>query len=336
LVAYAILLRRSLVRWVPLYERALLVLFVLGSILLGLASGWLGAGAAIIMVTGCVLLDTRFTIPKTAVVVVLAYILFLQPAKEQFRATYWKGSDNQAGDVTRASDWLSIARQKWESAWSDSDPEAIRRQINGSMSRFSLLQQTANVMDLTPSIVPYQGWNMYAYMAYTLIPRALWREKPTVNDANRFYQVTYGMTAERDLDGVSISVGMLAESYLSFGWIGAAAVMTLIGVVLECVAALLLARNAGVLMKGLGMALLPGLTAVEAQMAQYLGGLVQQLFLTLVVMAPIAVFRKRNSVRLPYMGARRSPPAAAAGRIRPSRVPLIRPRGQAVPATDRT
>ena len=295
LVAYAILLRRSLMRWVPFYERALLVFFVFGTFLFGMATGWLGTGAAIIMVTGCVLLDTRFTIPKSAVLIVFAYILFLQPAKEQFRATYW-GRDSQAGDVSRASDWISMSRQKWESVLSDSDPEAIRRQLYGTMTRFSLLQQTANVMDLTPSIVPYQGWKMYAYMSYTFIPRAIWKEKPTVNDANRFYQVTYGMTTERNLDAVSISVGMLAEGYISFGWAGAAFVMVLVGVVLDCLAALLLTRNAGVLMKGVGMALLPGLVDVELQMAQYLGGILQTAGLSIAMMLPIVeVSRRRQS-----------------------------------------
>ncbi len=335
LVAYAILLRRSLMRWVPFYERALLISFVVGTFLLGMATGWLGTGAAIIMVTGCVLLDTRFTIPKSAVLIVFAYILFLQPAKEQFRARYW-GSDSQSGDVSRASDWVSMAMKNWRRAWSDSDPEALRRQVYESMGRFSLLQQTANVMDLTPSIVPYQGWKMYTFMAYTLIPRAIWKEKPTVNDSNRFYQVTYGMTTERNLDSVSIGVGVLTEGYISFGWVGAVFVMALVGVVLDCISALMLTRDAGVLMKGLGMALLPGFVTMESQMSQYLGGIVQNLFLTFVIFAPVAAVRNRNSVRLPYMKARRSAPAVAAGRIRPSRVPLIRPRSQPVPATDRT
>jgi hypothetical protein len=319
LVAYAILLRRSLMRWVPFYERALLALFIVGTLYSALASGWLGTGAAIIMVAGCVLLDTRFTIPKAAAIVVFAYILFLQPAKEQFRSAYW-GTDSQSGDISRASDWISLARLKWENAWSDSDPTALRRQVYATMSRFSLLQQTANVMDMTPAIVPYQGWKMYAFMAYTFIPRAIWTEKPTVNEANRFYQVTYGLTAERNLDGVSISVGMLAEAYISFGWIGAVAVMVFVGAVLDCLAALLLARNTGALMKGLGMALLPGLSGVESQMAQYLGGLLQQLVLTFAVMLPIAVVRKRNSVRLPSMPPRRFASPLLA-RMQPSRIP---------------
>jgi hypothetical protein len=322
LVAYAILLRRSLMRWVPLYERALLVLFVVGTFVFGMATGWLGTGAGIIMVTGCVLLDTRFTIPKAAVLVVFAYILFLQPAKEQFRAAYW-GTERQSTDISRASDWISMSKQKWEGAWSDSDPEALRRQVYASTSRFSLLQQSSNVMDLTPSSVPYQGWKMYAYMAYTLIPRAIWKEKPTVNDANRFYQVAYGMTTERNLDSVSIGGGVLAEGYISFGWIGAALVMAFVGVVLDCVSALLLSRDAGVLMKGVGMALLPGFVAMESQMAQYLGGIVQTALLSIVVILQIVEVTRRRQIQ-PSFRRRRVPVSP-----QPVRIPAALARARA-------
>jgi hypothetical protein len=322
LVAYAILLRRSLTRWVPLYERALLVLFVLGTFLFGMATGWLGTGAGIIMVTGCVLLDTRFTIPKALVLVVFAYILFLQPAKEQFRARYW-GADTQTTDISRAQDWISMSRQKWEGAWSGSDPEAFRRQIYGSMTRFSLLQQSSNVLDMTPSIVPYQGWKMYEYMAYTLIPRAIWAEKPSMSEANRFYQVAYGLTTERNLDGVSIAVGMLTEGYISFGWIGAISVMVLVGVVLDCLSALLLSRDAGALMKGIGMALLPGFVAMESQMAQYFGGILQTAALSIVVILPIVEVSRRWQVR-PGFRRRRVPISP-----RPVRIPAAIARARA-------
>jgi hypothetical protein len=322
LVAYAILLRRSLTRWVPLYERALLVSFVLGTFLFGMATGWLGTGAGIIMVTGCVLLDTRHTVPKVAVLVVFAYILFLQPAKEQFRARYW-GRDTQSTDISRASDWISMSRQKWEGVWSGSDPEAFRRQIYGSMTRFSLLQQSSNVLDMTPSIVPYQGWKMYEYMAYTLIPRAIWKEKPSVNDANRFYQVAYGMTTERNLDGVSISVGMLTEGFISFGWIGAFSVMVLVGVVLDCVSALMLSRDSGALMKGIGMALLPGFVALESQMAQYLGGILQTALLSIVVILPIVEVSRRWQFQ-PGFRRRRMPVSP-----RPVRIPAAIARARA-------
>ncbi|MBZ5631305.1 MAG: hypothetical protein LAO06_20825, partial [Acidobacteriia bacterium] len=250
------------------------------------------------------------------------------PAKEQFRAAYW-GRESHSGDVSRASDWISMSRQKWEGVLSDSDPEALRQQLYGSMNRFSLLQQTANVMDLTPSIVPYQGWTMYAYMAYTLIPRALWKEKPTVNDANRFYQVTYGMTAERDLDSVSIAVGMLAESYISFGWAGTVLVMAFVGVVLDCISAVMLTRDAGVLMKGVGMSMLPGFVAMESQMAQYLGGVVQIAGLSIAMMLPIAVVSRRRQVQ-PRFQRRRVPvspqPVRIPGALAPARGNALVPR----------
>jgi hypothetical protein len=130
-------------------------------------------------------------------------------------------------------------------------------------------------------------------MAVTLIPRALWPDKPTVNEANRFYQLTYGLTSERNLDGVSISVGVAAESYIAFGWFGAVGVMMLVGIFLDGLATICLARDSGVLMKGIGLALMPCLVAVESQMAQYLGGLLQQAFVTILVMAPIVQVRRR-------------------------------------------
>jgi len=302
MVCYALLLRRSIIRRVPFYERAAVIFFALATVLLGLASGWLGVGAAVIMVSGCVLLDTRYRIPKAAILLVVAYILFLQPTKEQFRSVYGVGGKE---DVSRASDWISLSYGMWSRSWVHSDANDIRHQIFWSMGRFFLLPQSANVMVTTPNIVPYQGWRMYNYMAYTLIPRAIWNDKPTVNDANRFYQVTYGLTAERNLDGVSIAVGTLTESYISFGWIGAILVMAFIGVVLDCLGAVFLSRDSGWLAKGIGMALLPNLVSTESQMAQYLGGIVQQIFLVVVVFTPVAVWHSRRVAPLPRLALHR-------------------------------
>jgi len=309
MVAYAVLLRRSLMRPVPFYERALLVVYVVGTFLAGLSTGWVGTGASIIVVTGCVLIDARKSIPKLALVGVFAYILFLQPAKEQFREIYWYGSSN-ATDVSRAVDWLSMSQNIWESELSSSDSAGMRHHIYGVINRFSLLQQTANVLDLTPELVPYQGWKMYTYMATALIPRAIWPDKPTVNQANRLYQVVYGITPERALDGVSISVGVLTESYISFGWLGAVVVMTFIGIVLDCFGSLMLSCHSGTLSKGIGFALLPGFVILESQMSQYLGGLVQSVALSVVVLLPIAQITggrllasrwRRSAIRKPPM-----------------------------------
>ncbi|MBZ5627442.1 MAG: hypothetical protein LAO06_01085 [Acidobacteriia bacterium] len=292
LAAFAILLRRRLMRPVPPFERVALIIFVALTIGMGMASGWIGTGARVMIIAGSVLVDTRFKIPKGALVLVFAFAIFLQPVKEQFRNRYW-GAEELTSQTHRASDWFTTALHRWEATLSDSNPAAFSDTLYSSVARFSLLQQTANVMEVTPGIIPYQGSFMYKYMAVTVIPRALWPDKPTVNEANRFYQVTYGLTAERDLDGVSISVGVAAESYIAYGWFGTVGIMMLIGVVLDGIATVCLARNSSVLMKGIGLTLLPSLVGIEAQMAQYLGGLLQQAFVTIAVMLPIVQVRRR-------------------------------------------
>jgi hypothetical protein len=304
LAAYAILLRRQLLRPVPLYERLLLVLFVALTFFGGLATGWLGTGAVVLAVTGYVLIDVRHRIPKVAVALALLYVFFLQPAKEQFRLAYW-GRETSSGAVERAADWISTSRTVWSNTLASATPGAWRDLIYSSMGRGTLLPQTASVMDVTPGIVPYQGSRMYGYLAVTLIPRAIWPQKPSVNEANRFYQVTYGITAEKDLDGVSISVGMLTEAYISYGWPGAVAVMFAAGIFLNLVNIVMLGWDSGVLMKAIGIALLPTLASVDAQMAQWLGGFLQQVLLTIAVMLPIVQVRRRSAAKHTAPGRRR-------------------------------
>jgi hypothetical protein len=113
-----------------------------------------------------------------------------------------------------------------------------------------------------------------------------------VNDANRFYQVAYGMSRPDELEHVSISVGFLVESYINFGWAGVVPVLFLIGVIIGILERTLLSPQAGVLFNGVGIAMALNLMGVEAQAAQYLGGLAQPLLLTAVVFAPFLQFRK--------------------------------------------
>ena len=139
----------------------------------------------------------------------------------------------------------------------------------------------------------FQYGKTYSYLAITLIPRFIWPDKPSVNDANRFYQVAYGITTSEDLDSVSIAVGFLVESFINFGWFGDAFVMFLIGMILGLFERVLLAGGAGMLFNGIGMSMVFLLTAAELQAAQYIGGLIQPMVLALVIFAPVVRFRSK-------------------------------------------
>src|SRR5207237_5664241 len=137
---------------------------------------------------------------------------------------------------------------KWNDALSDSSGEAFRRALNPSVSRISLLNQSANVIDLTPAVVPYQyGW-LYSYMAVTWIPRFVWPDKPSVSEANQYYQVAYGLTSEADLASVSIGVGFLTEAYISFAWPGIVGIMLLLGIFFDFYQNFFFSRGSGILL----------------------------------------------------------------------------------------
>jgi hypothetical protein len=192
------------------------------------------------------------------------------------------------------------------------DNEQLRELANSTLSRFDLLRQTAHVIEFTPSRVPYQYGSLYSYMGVTFVPRYFWPNKPSVNDANRWYQVRYGLTDPKDLTSVSIAVGTVAESYISFGWLGPLLVIFPLGIFLGSFERIFLHSDSGLLFSCLGAVLMPQLLAIEAQMAQYVAGLAQQIALVLLVLLPTleAPTQSRQSSRLaavPYPPDRRIP-----------------------------
>jgi hypothetical protein len=124
-------------------------------------------------------------------------------------------------------------------------------------------------------------------MFITFVPRFLWTDKPSVNDANQWYQVAYRLTDPNQLNRVSIATGYLTESYISFGWLGPPLVIFSVGIFLGLFEKAFLRPGAGLLMTSVGVVLLPQLLQVESQLAQYIGGLGQQVAVALIALAPM-------------------------------------------------
>ena len=286
LLSFAMLFRVYMRGEASRFDKALIFGFLLVRLVVGLSSGWLGSATSIIIICAVTFLAERRRIPRVAVVALVLLTLFFQVGKEEFRKVYWT-DQTQASQFDRVSFWVNSSFESWNSALLDPSGDLMRDLLNQSVSRVSLLTQSANVLDQTPEVVPYQNGNLYKYLFITLIPRFVWPDKPSFNEANRFYQVAYGITAEEDLGNVSIGVGVLAEAFISFGWVGVIAIMFLLGVFFDFFQSSFLGRSSGLLMTSLGIASLPQMLGLEAQMATYLGGIVQQVSFSLIVMLPI-------------------------------------------------
>lgn len=303
ILAFAILFRNLIRGQSSIADKVLVIGFLFVRLVGGLSSGWLGVSASILAICGAIYLLEMRRMPRWALVFVVLFTLFFQVGKDDFRREYWQQSGQvsqieQGGRIERVAFWAQNSFDKWNEALSDSSGESFRRALNPSVSRISLLNQSANVIEHTPSVVPYQyGW-LYSYMAITWIPRFVWPDKPSMSEANQYYQVAYGLTAEDDLNKVAISVGFLTEGFINFGWAGVVGIMILAGIFFDFYQRTFLASTSGALMTAIGVILIPQFLSVEAQLAQYLGGVVQQVIVTLIVMFPIISVRNSGRRRV--------------------------------------
>jgi hypothetical protein len=280
-------------------DKFLVAAFLLSRSVSSLSSGWLGSLASIIILCGAAYAAENRRVPRLALFAVIAVILFFQVGKQDFRQTYWT-DQARAGQTERVTYWINTSLEKWGESLSDPSGNALRGNLSSILARVGLLAQTGDVLEQTPSIVPYQNGRLYSYLLYTWIPRAVWPDKPSMNEANQFYQVAYGITAEEDLDKVSIAIGFLTEGYMNFGWPGVVLIMFLVGVFLNLYRRLFFTKSAGLILSSLGIVLLPQMLGIESQMAQYVSGIVQQVVFSLLIMLPAIRWKQvRFAVNLP-------------------------------------
>lgn len=313
-VALLLLLRRYLDGTASTQDKVLLSMFFPIKLVGGLASGWLGSALLLGLVCGAMYIVARRRIPWALIAASVAVMVFLQVGKNEFRTQYWYG-DQRGGIIERLAFWVDKSASRWSDAIKSDSSGSARELASQSLERTSLLTQVAHVLELTPETIPFLEGSSYSYLAITLVPRFVWPEKPSFNAANRYYQVAFGLTEERNLDTVSIAVGCLGEAYINFGWLGAIGIMLGIGIVLGIYERSFVARDSSALFLGIGIALLPGFLGIESQMAQYLAGVVQKILLTILVFLPVIQTREGSGA------AWQRRPLAPAGlwRFRPNR-----------------
>jgi hypothetical protein len=291
MVAYSILFRSYLRGQATRGDKILIAFFLGLRFLIGMSSGWLGALGFMMLSTIVIYVYERKKFPIALLVVMVVYVLFFQVGKFAMRQKYWYQNED-ASKIERIATWVESSVDQWGVAINDSTGDAMRNVIYTSLSRTALLTQTANIIELTPSTVPYQYGQTYSYLFVAFIPRIVWPDKPSANDSNRFYQVAYGLTAEEDLEFGSFGAGTLAEGYINFGWTGVVVLMFLLGIFFDWFQWTFMTESSGYLLRGIGVALLPYFLTVETQLSNYLGATLQRIGLILLLMIPIIRFRK--------------------------------------------
>lgn len=261
LIAFACLLREYLAGRASRADRNVLLLYGGISVVSTVASGWLGPLFGLFIVATSVYLMVHRRLPLPALTLAAAAFLFFQAGKDAFRSNYWYRGEAASGKLERVVFWMNESSEQWRNALTAPDSEPMQRIIAGSLGRVSLLEQTANVLQLTPSPVPFQNGATYAYMLVSLVPRSL------------------------------------TESYVNFGWTGVAGVMFLLGLFLRLFERVFLSFSSGPFLVAVGLALTPSLLVVEAQAAQYIGGLIQYIVIAIAAFLPVLELRHAEEPR---------------------------------------
>lgn len=274
-------------------DKVLIVGFLTANVTGGLASGWLGSCVGTFVLASIAFVRVRRRIPVIPLTGIVLAMLFLQGGKSAFRERYWYGSGD-AGAIEKAEFWIEKSTERLTALTGQPGVETFGESFGTPLlTRSSLVSEAATIYEQTPAIVPYQNGATYGYLLITLLPRFLWSCKPSVNDSNRFYQISYGVTQQDDLDHVAIGAGLIPEAYMNFGWAGIPLAMCLAGVVLGIFERIFLGRHSGAFASAVGLAYVLQLLALNGQAAAYFGGMIQILGLTILIFLPGLRFQKR-------------------------------------------
>jgi hypothetical protein len=240
----------------------------------------LGTIVVPLLLIGVADVSLKRKLPWPMIAVVACVIVFLQPGKGTIRHEMSRGEIGE-GRTDAVVRWAEVSASSWADVLEGR--ASLDDQLAATSSRGSLLTMTGLILDRTPETVPYQLGAYYPLLIKNLIPRVFWPEKPTVNLANQFFQVEYGLTDRQNLKSVSIACGFEAEGYMNFGWLGILAVGLLVGFVLGIYELAFFSIGSSLTAIAVGLVLLPGFLTLEAQLVQYLGGMLQLAFAAGVV-----------------------------------------------------
>lgn len=293
LLAYVILVRRIIGGTRTRADLVLTVAYALISLGVGISHGVLGPALSPVFAAVLLYLWERRRFPVTPILIGFALILFFQPTKNVFRQQFGDLGTGQttaaaySNPLAKASSWIESSFSAWEGALTSPNSGEALTLVRSTVLRVSLLTQTAHILDWTPGEVSFQHGSTYTYLVAGYVPRALWPDKPSVNDANRFYQVAYDLTFANQLDTVSVSSGSLAEGYINFSWPGAVIVMFLLGLLFDFVVATFLSSSSGQFFTALGLVFVMQFIVIESQLAVYLSGLLETTLILVIVFFPV-------------------------------------------------
>lgn len=191
-------------------------------VLAGFGTGANYQGLEILVAIGLAGAAMSRKLPWKAGIVFLITLIVLQPVKAEFRSTVLiRQTGEYRSPLENSSEYLRTAKEVLsEITFADTMDEFV--------VRFGYIRTLAQVVEVTPSLIPYWRGESYATFATKLVPRILYPNKPEELTGQSFGH-RYGFLSPTDT-ATSFNLAQLLEFYVNYGPWGIGIGMFLLGV----------------------------------------------------------------------------------------------------------
>jgi len=268
--------------WIGRLTRPSAWLLFLVLVPMRLGIGLLGgaSGGSIVIAMTLVLMYSALShrIPWILVFTGTAALFIIRPLELPYRSATWSPS----GELYNASD-LQKAEYMYGLVYrtiigGEVPPDAL---VQAAGARLSVFPMLADVMSLTPKVVPYWGGETYYPLLFKPIPRIIWPGKPEEVTGRTFGQ-RYGYSSLEN-PGTSINFAQLVEQYANFGVIGVLVGMFVIGMIYRVLLAMFIHPEMGLGALVAAIFIVSSLFDIESGTAMVFGGIPWTLIYLFVV-----------------------------------------------------
>jgi hypothetical protein len=236
-------------------------------ILTGLATGATFQGLEIVLLLLMVYAALRHSMPWKILIAGGIAFLVLRPVQVPFRTLSWAGGEAASQPLTaKAALFLKTAGQLLageELTYSDA--------LQLSLFRLAHLMTFAEIVERTPTEIPFwEGETLYPLL-FKPIPRLLYPDKPVVSSGQTFGHL-YGFLSPDD-DGTSYNLPQLVELYGNFGILGVLVGMFFLGVLYRVIQYIFVHPGMGLGAMVSGVYTFTRLLMIESSLSLVIGGL---------------------------------------------------------------
>ena len=279
--------RRGVTVWNVLGIVAIIVLQVAVSV----SSTMLGEMILPFFVIGVLSVRRNKIVTMTGLVVMFAIAAFLQPVKLQYRdvLNQFEKTGKTFTITEKAQLYFTLAMYHASGA---PLPLVYEGHESAKLSnRFSLLPLASVLIDETPSRIPYQYGSTFAYLFYIPVPRFIYKDKPTAQEANIWFAQSYGILDEELAKTTKVGISHLGEVYVNFGIAGIVPVFLLVGLVIGRISVPAFAPDATQATKCIYVALIPNFLSIESTLTGFIASIVYTLVLSTLMLWVMSKFR---------------------------------------------